>query len=103
MFKSPREHAKYIFESILKAGIKKYLVGQREHKGMLWKVPVPQLISFAQEEVIDQGSYLWTLESQILVLRKNLGELFEMLSEAEEPPTPEQKKIIKEVSLLLSL
>lgn len=81
---SPQRHARQIFDTIAKQGVAKYLRGQREHGGQLWKVPALSLIEFAQEEVIDQGSYLWTLPRQIKQVIKLLNQLAKEAPEHSE-------------------
>lgn len=81
---SPRRHALQIFGSILRQGIAKYMKGQKEHGGKLWEIPALTLLGFAQEEVIDQGSYLWTLPRQLKRAIKQLEKLSEEAPEYSE-------------------
>lgn len=102
-FTSPEHHANEIFDDLRKQAIDKYLKGAREHGGNLWDVPLPQIVSYAKEEVLDQGSYLWTISEQLMALRLLCGELFEVLDAHEEPLDAESKKIIRQIKGLLGV
>lgn len=100
---NPKAHANQIFDDLRKQAIAKYMAGQKEHGGKLWEIPLPEMVGFAKEEVIDQGSYLWTIADQITTLRLLLGELFESLEASEEPPSNGEKDIIEQVRKMLDL
>ena len=100
---TPERHAHDIFNDLRKKAIAKYMAGQKEHGGHLWEVPLPQMVEFAKEEVIDQGSYLWTMTTQITNLRLLCGELFESLEAGEDILHDEDKKLIDAISKLLQL
>jgi len=101
--RTPKDHANEIFDNLRKQAIEKYMAGQREHKGHLWEVSIPKMIGFAKEEVIDQGSYLWTIEENIQAIRLLLGELFEVWESSEEPPTNGEADLILKVRSLLDI
>lgn len=103
MSRTPQDHAREIFNDLRKQAIKKYMAGAAEHGGNLWEVSLPQMIGFAKEEVIDQGSYLWTIEENLQNLRLLLGELFEAWESSEEPPTNGESAIIAKVRSLLDI
>jgi len=97
---TPRQHGQSIFKRIAVEGVAKYMRGQEEHGGRLWEIPIPTMIKFAQEEVIDQGSYVWTLDDQIELARQKLSQLFKNLKAYEEPIDSESAKLMAELEVM---
>jgi hypothetical protein len=64
------QHAKYIAEEAQKVVYAKYMAGQEEHGGKLWrKVIAPHIL----EEAIDQLVYVLTLRDQLDAAERRLG------------------------------
>ncbi len=64
------QHAEYISDEARKAVYNKYMAGQEEHGGKLWrKVITPHIL----EEAIDQLVYVITLRDQLEVAERRLG------------------------------
>lgn len=72
---TPKDHAKDLGEEVKQRLVKKYLMGQMEHGGRLWKKK--GLIDMAIEEAIDQAVYLLTLKQQLEEAGIELGEINE--------------------------
>ena len=64
------QHAAYIADEARKVVYNKYMAGQAEHGGKLWrKVIAPHIL----EEAIDQLVYVLTLRDQLEVAERRLG------------------------------
>jgi hypothetical protein len=64
----------------------KYIAGQKEHSGNLWEMGLKQVLKSAKEEVLDQWSYLKTMEKVIGEIEEAVRELtpYEALDEVLE-------------------
>lgn len=72
---SPQDHAEKLADEVKQRMITKYMAGQKEHGGELWRKR--GLIDFAIEEAIDQAVYLLTLKQQLEDAGVELGEIDE--------------------------
>jgi len=72
---TPEQHAEILGNEAKRAIIVKYLAGQKEHGGQLWRKK--GLIDMAIEEAIDQVVYLLTLKQQLEERGIELGEIDE--------------------------
>ena len=71
---NPEEHMDATLEAFNAAWRKKYMKGQKEHGGMLWR---KQCLPFLVEETLDFVSY-------IAVLAPQLKKVYELLLEAQD-------------------
>ena len=69
-YATPLDHALAVADNLSTRLVNKYLDGQREHGGRLWRKPV---LAFAIEEIIDLPVYMLTLEEQLADVRRLLG------------------------------
>lgn len=61
-FETPEDHRDYILDEFSRLFKAKYLVGQTQHGGRLWRKSVRDM---AKEEVLDFVSYVFTDHAQI--------------------------------------
>lgn len=71
--RTPRSHAAEVASKASRLIYAKYMAGQEEHGGELWRKQ--GIIDMAIEEAVDQVIYLLTLREQLAGLR--LGDLSE--------------------------
>jgi hypothetical protein len=64
------QHAKYIADKARDVVYKKYMAGQEEHGGKLWRKKIAPHI---REEAVDQLVYVLTLEDQLEAAEARLG------------------------------
>lgn len=68
---TPQDHADKLGNEVRQRLIAKYLKGQKEHGGELWRKR--GIIDMAIEEAIDQAVYLLTLKEQLNELERELN------------------------------
>lgn len=99
-----KKHAQILAEQAKAETYDKYIIGQEEHGGELWRLPMPQLVNESIKESIDEGVYLRTLRQQFIELKKCLDQLFTILSELPEEPLPDEaESVIREIKELVGM
>ena len=69
--KSGEKHISIVLNNFSRVWTEKYLAGQKEHSGKLWRKPV---FAFLVEEVVDLVSYVWVLAPQLARVEELLSE-----------------------------
>ena len=83
-----QQHLNSLMASFLREYQPKFTRGTVEHSGDLQDVPIMKLLEYAKEEVLDQWSYLKTLEERLKLLADNpqLSGLLKLPQEQSDIP-----------------